>query len=53
MQMLSVIMHSLHDVHGVNAYIADHICLSVVWLKKGNNFDEIWYGHHAIGGCPH
>jgi hypothetical protein len=45
-------MHSLHDVHEMNAYRAGHVCLSVRMIQLENHWtdlDEIWYGRYAIG----
>jgi hypothetical protein len=44
-------MRSLHDVHQMNAYMADHVCLSVRMIQLENRWtdlDEIWYGRYAI-----
>jgi hypothetical protein len=50
-------MRSLHDVHQMSAYGADHIFLSVRLLFRvielenlWTDLDEIWYGHNVIGG---
>jgi hypothetical protein len=54
-------MHSLDDVHKMNAYRVDHvclvylsICLKVHVIKVKNHWMdlvEIWHGHYAIGVC--
>jgi hypothetical protein len=47
-------MCSLHDVHDINAYRADHVSMTIqprVYMIQLENcltdFDEHWYGHHA------
>jgi hypothetical protein len=49
------IMRSLHDVHEMNAYRTDHVCLSVrlsvriIQLhNRWSNLDDICYGRNAI-----
>jgi hypothetical protein len=49
-------MSSLHEVHGINAYTAGHVCLSVrpyirmIQLENHWTYlDKIWYGVCAIG----
>jgi hypothetical protein len=44
------IMRSLHDVHEMNAYMADCIWLST--FLNFIDFYETWYGQYAIGGEP-
>jgi hypothetical protein len=53
------VMRSLHNVHGMNAYRAGHVCLfvrpSVRMVQLENSWtdlDEIWYGDYAIGDYP-
>jgi hypothetical protein len=47
-------VRSLHDVLEMNAYRADHLTLLPVHMSKFENrwsdFDEIWYGRHAVAG---
>jgi hypothetical protein len=54
-------MRSLHDVHEMYAYRADHVylyvCPSVCMIKLENRWmdlDEIWYGRYATlrSGLP-
>jgi hypothetical protein len=48
-----IIMQYLHDVHKMNAFWADRVCLSVRMFELENrwtDFDGIWYGRYATGG---
>jgi hypothetical protein len=48
-------MHSLQDVHEMNAYRAGHVDLSVHMIQLENcwmDLDEIWYGSYTIGDYP-
>jgi hypothetical protein len=48
-------MHSLYDVHEMNAYRADHVYLSVRAIQLENrltDLDDIWYGRYATGVYP-
>jgi hypothetical protein len=48
-------MSSLHDVHEMNEYKADHVCLSdrmIQLEKRWTNLDNILYGRYAIGDYP-
>jgi hypothetical protein len=43
----------LLDMHEINAYWADHVCLSVRMIQLENRWtdlDEIWCGRFAIEG---
>jgi hypothetical protein len=47
-----VVMHSLHDVHEVNAYRAVHVCLSICIIQLENRWtdlDEIWLDIMPLG----
>jgi hypothetical protein len=48
-------MRSLHDVHEMNAYRADHVRLSVRMIQLENrctDLDEICQGRYAVGVHP-
>jgi hypothetical protein len=53
-----LIMHYFHDVHEINAYRADLICLSespvcmIQFESSWMDLDEIWYGHYATESYP-
>jgi hypothetical protein len=49
--MLMIIVHSLHNVHEMNAYRAGQVCVSVHMIQQ-TDLDEIWYGRYAIGEYP-
>jgi hypothetical protein len=51
-ELLRVLMRSLHDVRDMDAYRADHVCLSIRMIQLKNHWtdlDEIWYGRYTIG----
>jgi hypothetical protein len=48
-------MRSLHDVHEMNAYRAEHLSLSVRMIQfenRSTDLNEIWYGCCAFGIYP-
>jgi hypothetical protein len=50
---LYYLLCSLHGVHEMNTYRADHVCLSVRMIQLENcwtDFAEIWCRLYAIGG---
>jgi hypothetical protein len=50
-EVFNIIMRSLHDVYEMNAYRADHVCLSA-WLNLRTDSDKISYGRYDIGVRP-
>lgn len=53
--LLNVSLGCLRDLYEINAYRADHVCLSVRIIQIENRWtelDEIKYGCYAIGSYP-
>jgi hypothetical protein len=44
-----IILHSSHDVHGMNAYVAGRVSVRMIQLKNcWPDLDKISYGSYAI-----